>query len=430
VSAKLRGADDGGSSWHAGALLHHYGGDDYQGFGTRLSGTRNVGGVDTDLYLVNGGVRREIDGGRAVELSAYTWSVASLLRAGRTAFDFESENEQRRSGVQGVYESGPTPWNSEWAFALGAEELTVEKARTRNFDLAGSLTLDGVNLAEGADRHILSGTFEGRTEWAEQRWQVVYGLRLDRYSDFGRHFSPRLGLIWHPRERNAIKLLYGNAFRAPTANDIHGTVGLIEANPGLDAEDIDTLELVFMRQGERWLGEVAVFHSDWDNGIVSVANVGGTAPFILRNLEENRAHGVTLKLDWHSDPWLLNLGTSWVRSENRTLGQRYDAFPRYIVDAEVGYRHARSGTTFLLMQHWQIDADDGFPPSSGIPATELPLYARTDIAAVRRLNPRWNLMLFVRNVQGRDNFLPSTAGTRAGIPDLPRTLSAEVQLAF
>jgi iron complex outermembrane receptor protein len=430
LSAKLRGADDGGSSWHAGALLHHYDGEDYQGFGTRLSGTRDVGGVDSDLYLVNGGVRHELDGGGAVELSAYLWSVESLLRAGRSAFDFESENEQRRSGVHGIYESGPTAWNSEWAFVLGAEELSVEEARTRNFDLAGGLTLDRVNLAEGADRHILSATFEGRTEWAEQRWQVVYGLRLDRYSDFARHFSPRLGLIWHPQEQSAIKLLYGNAFRAPTANDIHGTVGLIEANPNLDAEDIDTLELVYMHQGESWLAEVGVFHSDWDDGIVSVANAGGTDPFILRNLEENRAHGVTFELDWQSDPWLLNLGTSWVRSRNLTLDQRYDAFPRYIIDAEVGYRHARWGTTFLLTQHWQIDADDGFPPSSGIPATELPIYARTDAAAVRRLNAQWNLMLFVRNVLDRDNVFPSTAGTRSGIPDLPRTLSVEAQFDF
>jgi hypothetical protein len=39
-------------------------------------------------------------------------------------------------------------------------------------------------------------------------------------------------------------------------------------------------------------------------------------------------------------------------------------------------------------------------------------------------------MLFVRNVLDRDNFFPSTAGTRAGIPDLPRTLSAEVQFEF
>jgi iron complex outermembrane receptor protein len=430
LSAKLRGTDDDDSSWHAGVLLHDYDGVDYQGFGTRLAATRDVGGVDSDLFLVNGGMRHELDGGGALELSAYTWSVDSLLRAGRTGFDFESENEQRRAGVHGSYDSGPTAWNSEWAFVLGAEELAVEEAHTRNYDAAGALTLDRVNRAEGADRHILSATFEGRSEWADLRWQLVYGLRLDRYSDFGRRFSPRLGLIWHPQEHNAIKLLYGNAFRAPTANDINGTIGLIEANPGLNAEDVDTLELVFMRQGERWFAELGVFHSDWDDGIVSVANVGGTEPFIFRNLEENRAHGVTSKLDWESDKWLLNFGASWVRSKNRTLDQRYDAFPRYIVDAEVGFRHARSATTFLLTQHWQIDAHDGFPPSSGIPSIELPLYARTDVAAVHRMNAQWNLMLFVRNVLDRDNFFPSTAGTRGGIPDLPRTLSAEVQFDF
>jgi outer membrane cobalamin receptor len=430
LSAKLRGTDDDGDSWHAGALLHDYDGVGYQSFGTRLSGTRDVGGVDSELYLVNGGVRHEIDSGGALELSAYMWSVESLLRAGRTAFDFESENEQRRSGIHGIYESGPTAWNSEWAFVLGAEELTVEEARTRNYDLAGDLALDRVNRAEGADRHILSATFEGRSEWIDGRWQLVYGLRLDRYSDFGRRFSPRLGLIWHPQEYNAVKLLYGNAFRAPTANDINGTIGLIEANPALEAEDIDTLELVFMHQGESWFAELGVFHSDWDDGIVSVSNIGGTDPFIFRNLEENRAHGVTSQLDWEGDKWLLNVGASWVRSKNRTFDQSYDAFPRYIVDAEVGYRHARSATTFSLTQHWQIDAHDGFPPSSGIPSIELPLYARTDVAAVHRISAQMNLLLSIRNVLDRDNFFPSTAGSRGGIPDLPRTVSAEVQFGF
>jgi outer membrane receptor for ferrienterochelin and colicins len=41
------------------------------------------------------------------------------------------------------------------------------------------------------------------------------GLRLDRFSDFGTRATPRAGIVLLPRERTAIKLLYGSAFRAP-----------------------------------------------------------------------------------------------------------------------------------------------------------------------------------------------------------------------
>jgi iron complex outermembrane receptor protein len=430
ASIKLRGTGSAGVSWRGGALIHHYDGEDFQGFGTRLAATRDLGGVNTDLYLANGGIRKERADESALEISAYAWHTDSVLNAGRETFDFESANTQRRYGAHATYESGPTAWNTEWALVVGLEELVVEKARTRTFDLTGATLLDAVNPAEDATRRIYSATFEGNTHWSAEHWRLVYGVRLDRYSDFGDRASPRVGLIWHPQQNNAIKLLYGNAFRAPTANDLHGTAGLIQANENLKPEDIDTLELVLMHQSAAWFTELTLFHSDWHDGIVSVANLGGVEPFVFTNLEENRAHGVTWDFTWQADPWLLNVGASWVRSENSTLEQNYDAFPRYIVDAEVGYHHAPWRTHFYLTQHWQIETDDVFPPNAGFSATPLPLYSRTDIAAVHPLSPKWKLMFFARNLFDRDNFFPSSAGSRGGIPDETRTISAEVRFAF
>jgi iron complex outermembrane receptor protein len=430
LSFKVRGEADAGVAWHGGALLHHYDGERFQGFGTRLAETRDVGGIETDLYIVNGGMRQQRTNDAAIEVSGYAWRSDSVLRAARTAFDFESANSQNRYGVHATYEKGVLDVNTQLAFVLGIEQLAIDKARTRNFDSSGAITLDTPNPAEGADRRIYSLTFEGNTHWAGERWRVVYGARFDDYSDFGSQASPRIGLIWHPRENNSVKLLYGTAFRAPTANDISGTPGLIQNNPNLQPEDIDTLELVFMHQAERWFTQASVFRSDWHDGIVSVANTGGSAPFVFTNLEENRAHGVTWDFNWQAEPWLLNVGASWVRSENQTLDVGYDAFPRYVVDAQVGYHHAPWRTRFHLTQHLQIDTDDVFPASAGIPATRLPQYSRIDIGAIHTLSTRWNLMLFVRNLSDRDNFLPSGAGSRGGIPDESRTFGAEARFTF
>jgi iron complex outermembrane receptor protein len=431
LSFKAQGNTGGNVTWHGSALVHDYDGDDFQGFGTRLAGARDFGGIDTNLDLVDGGVRRDGARGTALELSAYTWRAASTLFAGRNAFDFESLNEQRRSGLLGTFEKALPKANTKLAVVAGIEELEVERAATRNYDITtGALTLDSVNPASGATRRIRSATFEGTTRWASDHWLVTYGARVDDYSDFGSQTSPRVGLVWHPRQNDAVKLLYGGAFRAPTANDLRGTIGLIEANPNLEPETIDTTEIAFVHQAAQWLLQTSVFHSAWRDGIVSVANPGGSDPFVFTNLERNSSHGVTAKASWQNDAWVFNAGASWVRSENDTRQVEYGAFPRYTVDAEVGYRHARMRTRFSLVQHWQIDTDDVFQPSAGIPALSLPRYARTDIGATRPLGSRTNLMLFVRNVFDRDNFYPSSAGSRGGIPDLPRTFSAEVRFAL
>ena len=431
VSFKARGAAGSNVTWHGGALLHGYEGDDFQGFGTRLAGVRDFGGIDTDLYVVDGGVRRDGANGTALELSAYAWHADSTLFAGRNTFDSESMNEQRRSGVHGTFEKALPNANTRLAVVAGIEELEVVQAVTRNYDIAtGALTVDRMNPASGATRRIYSATFEGTTRWAGDRWLITYGARLDDYSDFGKQASPRVGLVWHPRPNNSVKILYGGAFRAPTANDLRGTTGLIEANPGLEPETIDTSELVFLHQARKWLLQASVFHSDWRDGIVSVANPSGVEPFIFTNLAKNNSHGITARTSWQGDAWLFNVGTSWVRSENETRQVEYSAFPRYVVDAEVSYHHAPTKTRFYLVQHWQIHTDDVFQPSAGIPPLSLPLYSRTDIGASRPLGSRLSLMVFVRNLLDRDNFYPSAAGSRGGIPDLPRTLSAEARLAF
>jgi outer membrane receptor for ferrienterochelin and colicin len=205
---------------------------------------------------------------------------------------------------------------------------------------------------------------------------------------------------------------------------------LIQANPNLDPETITTRELVVMHQADTWFTQGTLFHSLWRDGIVSVANTAGIEPFVFTNLERNSSQGVTWKLNWQSDPWLLNLGASWVRSENETRNEVYRAYPRYIVDAEAGYNHAPWKTRFYLVQHWQFDTDDVFQASAGIAPTHLPQYSRTDIGAIRALSSRMNLMVTARNLFDRDNFYPSSSGSRGGIPDYPRMLSVEIRFAL
>ena len=77
------------------------------------------------------------------------------------------------------------------------------------------------------------------------------GVRYDHHSVFGGTAKPRVALIYHPGAKTTVKLLYGEAFRAPSNFEFYyGTNGTFKLNPDLRPETIKTTELVF----EKYLG--------------------------------------------------------------------------------------------------------------------------------------------------------------------------------
>lgn len=75
------------------------------------------------------------------------------------------------------------------------------------------------------------------------------GVRLDRFPSFGFHATPRAGLVFLPRAQSAVKLLYGRAFRAPNAYELHYYNAVLDGViPGvlpLSPERIQSTELVW-----------------------------------------------------------------------------------------------------------------------------------------------------------------------------------------
>jgi outer membrane receptor protein involved in Fe transport len=83
-------------------------------------------------------------------------------------------------------------------------------------------------------------------EWAlTSQLSTTLGLRADRNSVTGTALSPRAALIWSATPETTLKALYGRAHRAPNAFERDFADNLTQvANPGLNGETIDTLELV------------------------------------------------------------------------------------------------------------------------------------------------------------------------------------------
>jgi outer membrane receptor for ferrienterochelin and colicins len=160
------------------------------------------------------------------------------------------------------------------------------------------------------------------------------GLRYDEYSTFGGTVSPRAALILRPNSRSALKLLYGQAFRAPNAYELFFEGITWTANPDLDPERIRTAELV----GEIYFGDhvrasASVFRSSIDDLISQTTLADETIQF--QNLDRASATGfeaeVALLLESGAEG---RLSYAFTNAVDGASDERLSNSPRHIAQAD------------------------------------------------------------------------------------------------
>jgi outer membrane receptor protein involved in Fe transport len=77
--------------------------------------------------------------------------------------------------------------------------------------------------------------------------RLTLGLRYDNYQAIGSHTSPRLGVVHQLSSAQTLKLLYGEAYRAPSLGET-GVINnpLVMGNPSLTYEVVKTWDLIWM----------------------------------------------------------------------------------------------------------------------------------------------------------------------------------------
>jgi len=81
-----------------------------------------------------------------------------------------------------------------------------------------------------------------------QQVDITLGARVDYYSDIGTHLSSRAGLVYRADDALIFKLLYGNAFRAPTFTERYskGHIYYRAGDENLKEETVSTYEAVLI----------------------------------------------------------------------------------------------------------------------------------------------------------------------------------------
>ncbi len=155
-------------------------------------------------------------------------------------------------------------------------------------------------------------------------------------------FVPRLGLIYDINERWAYKLLYGQAYRQPTAGErTIASPGVQKGTPDLRSEVIATLESQLYFQDKNQLFTLTYYESKERDLIVLAPS--DDPLFALENKNQGKLDSKGLELEYKYYPdenWMLEF--SWSKQSNRN-GEAVEGttlMPDYAWKLGVGYNVA------------------------------------------------------------------------------------------
>lgn len=162
------------------------------------------------------------------------------------------------------------------------------------------------------------------------------GVRWDHYSTFGETVNPRVGLIYNPWEKTALKLLYGTAFRAPNFYEEKLDSPAYKPPASLKPEHVQTYELVAEQYlFSNWRISASTFYNDVSDLIDSkIDPADGLLTF--QNLSSVRMVGGELEIEgkWENGVLVRTSYTSQ-RVEDGETGDRLPNAPENVFKAHI-----------------------------------------------------------------------------------------------
>ncbi|KAB2924415.1 MAG: TonB-dependent receptor [Dechloromonas sp.] len=311
--------------------------------------------------------------------------------------------------------------------------------------------------------HSWSGYLQWQAQWTPQ-FSTVAGLRHDWYSTYGGSTNPRLGLVWKPDSGNVIKLLYGEAFRAPSPEEIYSAfgsfaggvpVGTFRApNPHLEPEKSKTWSATWDWRPSRQFNLVSnAYLTEVERVIITrtdatpVQYIPGTvltATESKQNSGNDRYHGIDIIPQWQmhlGGPWSADLWGSysyvkgWYRETDDGLKLKQINIAAHKVKLGLTLRY-QDWLTITPRLQWIGDTTTGAinrVPNDRIKKTDAYTVASLHIGAHKLAGERLSLYFDVYNLFDKRYYAAHTSSSSAvmqAVPQQPRTLMGTVELRF
>jgi iron complex outermembrane receptor protein len=219
-----------------------------------------------------------------------------------------------------------------YAFAVGSEYRTNLRADQVSYD---DVQPRRYYLDDRSSSAVL-GVFAQVETTLRDDLRVTTGLRYDRYSDeVGSTLNPRIAAIYNPSSRSAVKLLYGEAFRAPNPYERYYFTDVQQSRAPLKPETIRTYELVY----EHYLD--SRYHLNLSayryriHGLISQAETAAGEPY-YDNVDAVSARGIEVELEGKYSSG-VHARASYIlqRADDDTTGRELTSSPHQLAKLNV-----------------------------------------------------------------------------------------------
>jgi len=275
------------------------------------------------------------------------------------------------------------------------------------------------NWNKDATRQIFAAYLQDEWQLLEQV-NLTAGLRYDHYSDFGDTINPRVGLVWSFLENVDLKLLYGQAFRAPNFQELYNiNNATVIGNPHLKPERIQTYEAgVAWRLNRYFATSLNYFFSTINDQIGWVPSTVAGQPAVNSNLGKTETQGVELGFNGAVGAdlyWKLNY--TYQDPRDVSNNKRLPYVPSNRAYASVNY-----ALTKYLNLHTDLLWTGPRPRNTGDTRAEMPSYTTVDLSAtLKNFYKTFEIQATVRNLFDQRYSDPDTSGAAAKVPgDYPR----------
>lgn len=252
-------------------------------------------------------------------------------------------------------------------------------------------------------------------------WELTAGARYDRYSDFGSALNPRLALVWQGTDRLTTKLMYGQAFRAPSYQELYSPTQNARNNPDLQPERSQTWDLSFSYAASKDLRLVlGLFHLEQSD---LIAAVGAPNNKEYQNTGDHLIRGIEVEAQWQAAPNLRLSGNYTHRDQERTSQSVF-------VPEDEAY--LRADWSFRPHWNWDIQANwiGSRPRPAGDGRATLAAYTQLDTTVRYARGKDWELAVSIRNLLDADALEYTSSSLFDDLPLPGRHLYAELRYTF
>jgi outer membrane receptor protein involved in Fe transport len=333
--------------------------------------------------------------------------------------DYEKYNEMRGQ------------WHFDWEIndrsrlQYGIEVRHMDAPETRaksNFDFGdlvnGTIPIrsyDGLQenapLQSESNRDIVGLYGQYQRQLLEATY-LTLGLRHDEFSHIGSNLSSRFGLVQEIGDHHSLKLLFGEAFRAPSENELNLVNNpILLGNPDLKPETVQTWDLIWIGQWKHTAFSLGYFENHFKDAIVQAPLSDGTIQY--ENKDQNTVKGVEFELSHELNKFWLVRGTYSTIFEKPDLTFREaDQFASLMVNRQQGNWNANLAATYFCQREIL---------TAGNSRDTLDAYWQLSSKLSCQLRPDWHVFLQIKNLLDEEYYTPpENSLIRNGVPNRGR----------